>query len=54
MIKISRSQQLRWLVYRWANKFGMYRFPLPDLGEKIKEGRVKKLYVREGDRVTEF
>ena len=31
--------------------FALLRFPLPDLGEKIKEGRVKKLYVKEGDRV---
>ena len=34
--------------------FALLRFPLPDLGEKIKEGRVKKLYVREGDKVDEF
>ena len=27
------------------------KFPLPDLGEKIKEGTVKKLYVKEGDIV---
>ena len=27
------------------------KFPLPDLGEKIKEGTVKKLYVGEGDEV---
>jgi pyruvate/2-oxoglutarate dehydrogenase complex dihydrolipoamide acyltransferase (E2) component len=27
---------------------------LPDLGEKIKEGRVKKLYVKEGDKIKEF
>jgi pyruvate/2-oxoglutarate dehydrogenase complex dihydrolipoamide acyltransferase (E2) component len=27
---------------------------LPDLGEKIKEGRVKKLYVKEGDKINEF
>lgn len=31
--------------------FGRVKFPLPDLGEKIKEGTVKKLYVNEGDRV---
>ena len=42
------------LINRLAAAFGLLRFPLPDLGEKIKEGRVKKLYVREGDRVEEF
>lgn len=34
--------------------FALLRFPLPDLGEKIKEGRVKKLYVKEGDQIGEF
>jgi hypothetical protein len=29
--------------------FGIYKFNLPDLGEKIKEGTIKKLYVKEGD-----
>lgn len=37
-------------IYRFAT----IRFPLPDLGEKIKEGRVKKLYVKEGDIIKEF
>lgn len=32
-------------------RLGLIKFPLPDLGEKIKEGTVKKLYVAEGDRV---
>lgn len=26
--------------------FGIYKFHLPDLGEKIKEGTIKKLYVK--------
>ena len=33
--------------------FGRIKFPLPDLGEKIKEGTVKKLYVKEGEKVEE-
>ena len=35
-------------------RFGMIKFNLPDLGEKIKEGTIKKLYVKEGDVVEEF
>ena len=31
--------------------FGLVKFNLPDLGEKIKEGTIKKLYVKEGDKV---
>ena len=34
--------------------FGRLKFPLPDLGEKIKEGTVKKLYVKQGQKVEEF
>ena len=30
-------------------QFGIIKFKLPDLGEKIKEGTIKKLYVQEGD-----
>jgi hypothetical protein len=41
----------RALLPRLFASFALLRFPLPDLGEKIKEGRVKKLYVREGDRI---
>lgn len=26
--------------------FGLLKFNLPDLGEKIKEGTIKKLYVK--------
>jgi hypothetical protein len=32
--------------------FGIIKFNLPDLGEKIKEGTIKKFYVKEGDSVT--
>lgn len=35
-------------------QFGTVKFNLPDLGEKIKEGTIKKLYINEGDEVTEF
>lgn len=42
------------LLSKVINPFAVLRFPLPDLGEKIKEGRVKKLYVKEGDRIEEF
>lgn len=52
MIQILRLQQFAPLVFKMARNFGVLKFPLPDLGEKIKEGRVKKLYVREGDRVA--
>jgi len=31
--------------------FGIIKFNLPDLGEKIKEGTIKKLYIKEGDPV---
>ena len=37
---------------RWFGS--MKKFKLPDLGEKIKEGVVKKWYVKEGDMVQEF
>ena len=33
---------------------GTVKFHLPDLGEKIKEGTIKKLYIKEGDHVEEF
>lgn len=32
--------------------FSIIKFNLPDLGEKIKEGTIKKFYVKEGDSVT--
>jgi multidrug efflux pump subunit AcrA (membrane-fusion protein) len=51
MIKISALQQIARIITKPFCKFAVVRFPLPDLGEKIKEGRIKKLYVREGDRV---
>lgn len=35
-------------------QFGILKFNLPDLGEKIKEGIIKKLYIKEGDKVEEF
>jgi pyruvate/2-oxoglutarate dehydrogenase complex dihydrolipoamide acyltransferase (E2) component len=34
--------------------FSLVKFHLPDLGEKIKEGTIKKIYVKEGDTVEEF
>jgi 2-oxoisovalerate dehydrogenase E2 component (dihydrolipoyl transacylase) len=34
--------------------FGIIKFNLPDLGEKIKEGTIKKFYIKEGDSVKEF
>ncbi len=34
--------------------FGVIKFNLPDLGQKIKEGTIKKLYIKEGERVEEF
>ena len=34
--------------------FSIIKFNLPDLGEKIKEGTIKKFYVKEGDSVTQF
>ncbi len=34
--------------------FGLIKFNLPDLGQKIKEGTIKKLYVKEGDPVEQF
>jgi|JI10StandDraft_1071094.scaffolds.fasta_scaffold2939695_1 2-oxoisovalerate dehydrogenase E2 component (dihydrolipoyl transacylase) len=54
MIRIIGLQQYAPLARRMSRNFGLFKFPLPDLGEKIKEGTVKKLYVREGDRVGEF
>ena len=36
--------------HAWLTKkgflFANVKFPLPDLGEKIKEGTIKKLYVQ--------
>jgi multidrug efflux pump subunit AcrA (membrane-fusion protein) len=52
--RLRGTQILKWLGKWSVAPFGLFRFPLPDLGEKIKEGKVKKLYVREGDRVEEF
>mgnify|MGYP006910301514 CR=1 FL=1 len=36
MIRIINFQQFKPLTARFLNKFAMIRFPLPDLGEKIK------------------
>ena len=41
-------------LYAMRFSFGILKFNLPDLGEKIKEGTIKKLYIKEGDRVNEF
>jgi len=51
MIKIITQTSLSLLTRRVTNYFAVMRFPLPDLGEKIKEGKVRKLYVKEGDKV---
>ena len=32
-------------------QFSIVKFNLPDLAEKIKEGTIKRLYVKEGDYV---
>jgi hypothetical protein len=32
------------LLQKYA--FGLIKFNLPDLGEKIKEGTIKKLYIK--------
>lgn len=48
MIKIINKVGLQaWTSANWTCRFAFARvkFPLPDLGEKIKEGTVKKLYV---------
>lgn len=42
------------LVFGQFFNFGVVKFNLPDLGEKIKEGTIKKLYIKEGDKVEEF
>lgn len=42
------------LLHTFKYRFGIIKFNLPDLGEKIKEGTIKKLYVKEGDSVEEF
>lgn len=39
------------LIFKSFFSFGVIKFNLPDLGEKIKEGTIKKLYIKEGDRV---
>ena len=36
----------RRIMFKNQMAFGRLKFPLPDLGEKIKEGTVKKLYVK--------
>ena len=51
------SRGLRNIIkYATCNRycFGIIKFKLPDLGEKIKEGTIKKIYVKEGDKVEEF
>lgn len=53
MIRILSLRHLS-IFTRLSAPFALLRFPLPDLGEKIKEGRVKKLYVKEGDHIREF
>ena len=50
ILRPASSSLLRTFQFR----FGVIKFNLPDLGEKIKEGTIKKLYVSEGDAVSEF
>jgi len=54
MIRFRQLQLCRSLISKKGFLFATIHFPLPDLGEKIKEGKVKKLYVKEGDRIKEF
>ena len=49
MIKTMLKQFYKPLILMGRNmqfQFGMLKFNLPDLGEKIKEGTIKKLYVK--------
>ncbi|KAL4488323.1 hypothetical protein ABPG72_019173 [Tetrahymena utriculariae] len=53
--KLVQQQQRQSFNYLLNAYFGTIKpFKLPDLGEKIKEATVKKLYVKEGDIVEEF
>lgn len=56
MLFISKNSFLRsfGLFNGLKQSFGVLKFNLPDLGEKIKEGTIKKIYVKEGDPVSEF
>ena len=53
---LARSRLSKFILGHNLNKyyFGLIKFHLPDLGEKIKEGTIKKMYVKEGDTVEEF
>ena len=51
---LSRLQHRVGVTTRLLAHLATVKFPLPDLGEKIKEGKVTKMYVREGDQVLEF
>lgn len=42
------------ILARQYFSFGVIKFNLPDLGEKIKQGTIKKLYIKQGDRVEQF
>jgi 2-oxoisovalerate dehydrogenase E2 component (dihydrolipoyl transacylase) len=52
MILLAKKISLNILHPRYC--FAQIKFFLPDLGEKIKEGTIKKLYVKEGDEVKSF
>lgn len=53
--KLAQQQQRQSFNFLYNAYFGTIKpFKLPDLGEKIKEATVKKLYVKEGDIVEEF
>ena len=54
MLTLTRVSKSAWggigrLCLLPRHNFGIIKFNLPDLGEKIKEGTIKKLYVKEGD-----
>jgi len=45
---------IKFVQIKLLRKFSKEVFKLPDLGEKIKEGEVKKLFVKIGSHVREF
>jgi 2-oxoisovalerate dehydrogenase E2 component (dihydrolipoyl transacylase) len=51
---LKELSKVKSLVFGQFFNFSVVKFNLPDLGEKIKEGTIKKLYIKEGDKVEEF